>query len=120
MTIKLAPMPIYCAGCHNQRPELRHVDFDSALDRGYGKVEAVQVSYDDAVFCEECVREGAEILGMSYPKDDEVKALERKLDLAEKMREKAERYAATLEEAIAHQGIRVDHRKRPRERTPVG
>jgi hypothetical protein len=118
VTIKLANMPVYCAGCHNQQPNLKHVDFDSALDRGYGKVEAVQVAYDDAIFCENCVKEGAHLLGMieqdawAREKAD----LEKKLDVQRKLREQAQRYADTLESAVSNrpEPVRIDHRKKPR------
>ena len=118
MTIKLADMPVYCAGCHNQQPNLRHVDFDSALDRGYGKREAVQISYDDAIFCENCVKEGGELIGMrpEGEKDREISDLKRKLDIRTKERDQARRYSDTIESAISNrpEPIRIDHRKKPR------
>ena len=118
MTIKLADMPVYCAGCFNQRPELRHIDFDSALDRGYGKVEAVQVSYDDAIFCEACVKEGAHLLGMIEAEEWQAEKadLERSLALEKKKRIQAENWAERLEDAIPHrpEPIHIDHRKKPR------
>ncbi len=122
MTVKLANMPIYCAGCHGQNPQLRHVDFDSALDRGYGKPETVQITYDEAVFCENCIKPGAELLGMiDGPEWQREKArLERERDMAFNLRDKAERYSATLEDAVTQRGIQIDRRRKPKEREPVG
>ncbi len=121
MTIKLANMPIYCAGCMNQQPELRHVDFDSALDRGYGKVEAVQVAYDDAIFCENCVKEGAELLGMINAEawQREKENLERRTQVAESRVKQVERYSASLEDLALQRGVKIDQRRKPREREPI-
>ncbi len=122
MTVKLANMPVYCAGCMNQQPNLRHVDFDAALDRGYGKDEAVKVAMDDAIFCENCVKEGAELFGMinekawAYEKDQ----LERQRDMAFSLRDKAERAQSTLEDLAMQRGAKIDRRKLPKERQPVG
>ncbi len=122
MTVKLANMPVYCAGCMNQQPNLRHVDFDAALDRGYGKDEAVKIAMDDAIFCENCVKEGAELLGMinaeEWQRDKE--RLVRERDMAFRLRDKSERYAATLEAAVAASGRKIDNRRRPKEREPIG
>ncbi|HXJ92609.1 MAG TPA: hypothetical protein VMT20_06970 [Terriglobia bacterium] len=119
MTIHLADMPMYCAGCHNQDPSLRHVDMDSALDRGYGKVETIQVAYDDAIFCENCVKEGAHLLGMIEADQWQAEKmnLEKQLTMERKLREQAQRYADTLEDAVSHrpEPIKLDHRKKPRQ-----
>lgn len=115
--IREASKPIYCSACFNQQA-IRHIDFDAACDRGYGKAEAVEVAMDDLILCENCVREGAELIGMSPEgsKDDRIADLEGKLAHAEKTREKAERYAETLEDAVHQKGVHIDHRKKPRER----
>ncbi len=122
MTVKLADMPIYCAGCHGQNPELRHVDFDSALDRGYGKPEAVQITYDEAVFCENCVKPGAELLGMiDGPAWEREKAnLEKRVEVAESRVKQVERYSASLEDLALQRGVKIDQRRKPREREPIG
>ncbi len=122
MTVKLAPMPIYCAGCHGQNPELRHVDFDSALDRGYGKPETVQITYDEAVFCENCVKPGAELLGMiDGPAWEREKAnLEKRVEVAESRVRQVERYSASLEDLALQRGVKIDQRRKPREREPIG
>jgi hypothetical protein len=111
-------MPVYCAGCHNQQPSLKHVDFDSALDRGYGNVEAVKITMDDAIFCENCVKEGAHLLGMIEQDawTREKADLERKLSIRTKERDQSRRYADTIESALSHrpEPVRIDHRKKPR------
>ena len=119
MTIRLTDHPpIHCAGCFNAQPQLRHVDFDSALDRGYGNEEAVKVSMDEAIFCENCVKEAAEQIGMTN--SDDLKAenadLKRKLDIKEKRLRQVERYSDTMEEALTKRPtpVQIDHRKRPR------
>jgi len=114
--IREAQKPIYCSACFNQQA-IRHIDFDAACDRGYGKDEAVNVAMDDLILCENCVREGAELLGMTPEgaKDDRIADLTARVDHAERERSKAERYAATLEDAVHQKGITIDHRKRPRQ-----
>jgi hypothetical protein len=124
MTVRLAneiretSMPVRCAACFNQQPALRHIDFDAACDRGYGNQETVQVSMDELVLCENCVKVGGELLGMTpeNEKTIQINELERKLDVERKRREKAERYADTLEDAIGQRPdpIHLDHRKKPR------
>ncbi len=122
MTVKLANTPQYCAACFNQQPELRHIDFDAALDRGYGKDEAVKVTMDDAIICENCVKEGAELLGMINAEEwqREKERLKRDRDMAFTLRDKAERYSATLEAAVTARGTKIDNRRRPKERQPIG
>ncbi len=122
MTVKLANMPVYCAGCMNQQPELRHVDFDSALDRGYGKQEAVQITLDDAIFCENCVKEGAELLGMINAEawQKEKRILENRAKTAESRVRQAERANETLEDLALQRGVKIDNRRKLREREPIG
>ena len=111
---------IYCSACGNQEQAKRHVDFDAACDRGYGKDEAVQVSYDDLILCEDCIRPAARLLGMEDTETSRKiqRDLERKLEIESKAREKAEAYADRLEEAFDSRPaqIKLDHRKKPRER----
>jgi hypothetical protein len=118
VTIKLANTPQYCAACFNQQPQLRHIDFDAALDRGYGKPEAVQVTMDDAIICENCVKEAGRLLGMLEQSawTKEKADLERKLSIRTKERDQSRRYADTIESALSHrpEPVRIDHRKKPR------
>ena len=115
--ISEATRPIYCSSCFNSEP-VRHVDFDAACDRGYANEEAVAVNMDDLILCENCVREGAMLIGMTDDADQKahVVNLERKLDVAEKRRVQAEKYAGTMEDALGQrpEPVKIDHRKRPR------
>lgn len=112
----------FCSACGNQQ-SVRHVDFDAACDRGYGKAEAVEVSLDDLILCEGCVRRGAEVLGIedSTLLKAENEDLKRKLDVQGKRRKQAERYASTMEEALQHrpEPVHIDHRKKPRKELEV-
>jgi hypothetical protein len=109
----------FCSACGNQE-SVRHVDFDAACDRGYGKAEGVQIALDDLILCEGCLKRGATILGIedsTFLKADN-EELKQKLDIETRGREKAERYIDTLEEAFDQRSapVKIDHRKRPRER----
>lgn len=124
MTVRLAneiretTTPVRCSGCFNQQPHLRHVDFDAACDRGYGNDEGVKINMDDLILCENCVREGAEKLGIKDSRQlaAKVETLEKRLDVSEKRRVQAEKWAGTMEDAISHRPEKpqIDHRKRPR------
>jgi hypothetical protein len=114
--IRETSMPVYCSACFNQA-NIRHVDFDAACDRGYANAEAVEVSMDELVLCENCVKNGAAILGI-----EDSKQLKTELDDAEmalkrerKEREQAQRYASTLEDAVHQKGVKLDHRQKPRQ-----
>jgi hypothetical protein len=115
--IREADKPIYCSSCFNSQP-VRHVDFDAACDRGYGNDEAVKITMDDLILCENCVKEAGEILGMHDKATDidKLADLERKLDVERKLRRQAQNYAGTMEEALTRrpEQVHIDHRKRPR------
>ncbi len=110
----------FCSACGNQE-SVRHIDFDSACDRGYGNAEGVQIALDDLILCERCIKNGAEILGIedSSVLKAELDETRSKLEIEQKAREKAEKYADRLEEAFDERPaqIKLDHRKRPRERS---
>ena len=112
---------IYCSACGNQEQSKRHVDFDAACDRGYGKDEAVAIAYDDLILCEDCLSTGARLIGMEHTTISEPKVadLEAKLAIETKAREKLETYVDRMEEAFDQRPaqIKIDHRKRPRERS---
>jgi hypothetical protein len=122
--IRLADRPpIYCAACFNQQQDLRHVDFDAASDRGYGESEGLSISMDDIIMCENCVKVGAEQVGMT---DDatlkaELAAAKDRADAAEKDAEKQAEYASRLETLFDKrpQPIEIDHRRKPRQRVSV-
>lgn len=114
--------PIYCSACFNSQP-IRHVDFDAACDRGYGQDDHVQIAMDDLILCENCVREGAAVLGIEDSRELKTKLAdtERKLQVKSKLLEKSERYVATLEDAFGQRGTHIDHRKKPRrQEVPIG
>ena len=115
--IRAAETPIYCAGCMNQQPELQHVDFDAACDRGYGE-GPLPVTMDDLILCENCVREGARLIGMEDTSltAAHVRNLEAKADTLEKRLKQAERYADAMEMALDErpEKVHLDHRKKPR------
>lgn len=117
--IRETGLPVYCSGCMNQQPELRHVDFDAACDRGYGPDHDTKIAMDDLVLCENCVREGAAVLGIedSVKVEAERDDYARKYDAERLARQKAERYADTLEDAIGNRPapISIDHRRKPRQ-----
>lgn len=60
--------PAYCAGCFQQKPEKRHVDFEAAFDGpsfdtpevGHG----IRMSLDDLVLCEDCITNAANMIGL--------------------------------------------------------
>lgn len=112
----------FCSACGNQE-SVRHVDFDAACDRGYGKAEAVSVALDDLILCEGCVKRGAEILGIedSHILKAESEDWKHKFEIEQKQRQKAEAYADRLEDAFDKRSapVRLDHRQRPRERQPA-
>lgn len=116
--IREASRPIHCAACFNSQ-EIRHIDFDAATDRGYSDGVAVAVSMDELVLCENCVRNGAELLGMTDSEQllERVADLERKSDVLRKRLTQAQRYSDTMEEALGHRPdpIKLDHRKKPRQ-----
>jgi hypothetical protein len=124
MTIRLAneirpaEMPPYCSACHNQDPARTYVDFDAACDRGYGDGAAVSVTFDDLIICDECLRSGAEHVGMIDATEQALKiaSLEERLTREQKARRQAQTYATNLEDALASRPdpVQVDHRKRPR------
>jgi hypothetical protein len=128
MTVRLAneiretQSIVLCSGCFNQQPHLRHIDFDAACDRGYGYDEAVKVTMDDLILCENCVKEGAKLLGMedSHSLKADRDDYERKWRVEKKRREQQEGYASRLEDTLGQrpEPIRIDHRKKPRERNP--
>jgi hypothetical protein len=103
--------PVRCSSCFGAYPERRFVDFGAAWDGPVlgepdGVVGGARMVIDDLVICEECLRSGAQVLGMEDPGDtarhvDEVEAAN------EELREKllgATRYIDTLEKAADARG----------------
>jgi hypothetical protein len=117
--IREASKPIHCAACFNSQ-DIRHVDFDAACDRGYSDGVAVAVSMDELVLCENCVRVGAELLGMTNSEGlkAQLEDAKRKNDVLRRRLEQQQRYADTLEEGLVRlreKPVRIDHRQKPRQ-----
>lgn len=130
-TITLTGMPTECSACGGQYSDRRHVDFDSAVDRGYAQLsggnyanpEMAQtfIAADDLILCDQCVATGARLIGMVD--GQELKAvneqLERENEQLSKRAEKAENYADRMEEALGTlraKPVRLDHRQKPRQK----
>ncbi len=114
--IQLTQTPVRCSSCFNQNTSIRHIDMDAACDRGYGNDEAVKIVYDDLVLCENCVKEAATLINL-VPKDDQtISRLESELHIEKAKRQQAEKWAGTMEDALAArpEKVEIDHRKKPR------
>jgi hypothetical protein len=67
--------PAMCSGCFGQYPDRQHIDFESSWDGpvveggAMGEngqvISRIPVSIDELILCEDCVREGASLLGLS-------------------------------------------------------
>lgn len=98
--IRPASLPIYCSACRAQNPGNRHIDFDAAVDRGYGDGDN-PISMDDLILCEECVRTAARQLDMVDRSElAQVESLERRLRNEVYRADQAEKYAESLELAF--------------------
>ncbi len=123
MTIRLADrIPPFCAVCFNQA-QVRHIDCDAASDRGWDDGAGTPISMDEIIICEGCAKEIGYLVDMTD--DEELKAKlrqkESELDKWKRDALKAEEYADRLEDIFDHRPgkIKVDHRRKPREREPV-
>lgn len=111
--------PTHCSACFQQDSKLRHIDFDAACDRGYGDQHGVQIAMEDLILCENCLRDGAKLVGME---DAEVLA-ERIASLEGRLAEETARcdqmtgYANRMEEALAARPEPITV-SRPRGRPP--
>lgn len=125
--IRPTTLPTYCSACFGQYPERRHVDFDAACDRGYAETmtkgrsagepsNAVSVAMDDLILCEDCLKDGAYRLGMIDGEEAvrEQADLRAKLEVAEKLAQREEKYAERLEGVLKDRLGGFDHRVRPR------
>ncbi len=129
--IRPSHMPLYCSACSGQYPDRQYVDFDAECDRGYGDVliqgqsegqagnSGSPIQMDWLILCEDCIRNGAEIVGMidGAPLRAEMEALKKRNETLEKRTEKAENYADRMEEALTDlraKPIKLDHRQKPR------
>jgi hypothetical protein len=105
--------PVRCSACFGQYTERRHVDFEAAWEGPTFKegiagedgeiLNAIPVSIDDLILCEDCLRAAAALIGLKDP--DEVSEYAEQLEtqrdeLLEKVRG-FERHSANLEASIA-------------------
>ncbi len=129
--IRPSHMPLYCSACSGQYPDRQYVDFDAECDRGYGDVliqgrsegesgnSGSPIQMDWLILCDQCVKEGARIIGMidGAPLEAENAALKKRNEILEKRAEKADNYADRMEEALEElrrKPIKLDHRQKPR------
>lgn len=104
-TIKPSGLPQYCSSCMNQNPNVRHIDFEAACDRGwYGGDPALRVTMDDLVICEDCLKAAATLLEWMPTKEaiDRITNLEHRVGEEAKRADKAEAYAERMEDAFKH------------------
>jgi hypothetical protein len=95
--------PTHCSGCFQQDSKLRYVDFDAACDRGYGDAHGVQIAMEDLILCENCLRDGAKLVGMEDARvlGERLASVAARLDEETARCEQAANYANRMEEALA-------------------
>lgn len=112
--IRLTGMPMYCAACRNQDSGVRHVDFDAAVERGFGD-GPMPTSMDDLIVCEGCLRTAALLIDMGDLAElrDQLAACQKKLSQEQYRADAADKYAERLEEAFSSRpnGVNVPRRK---------
>lgn len=100
--------PAYCAGCFQQKPETRHIDFEAFFDGPVMNMPEVgpgiKVAIDDLVLCEDCVTNAAKMLGWV-----EGKAIKQENDELGEALEMANAHIEDLLETV--EGLREANRK---------
>lgn len=86
--------PTHCASCFGQHPDRVHVDYQAAYDGPVveggiigenGEVlDRIAVTIDELVLCEECLRTGAELIGMTADDGTKAALIEANRTLSEK------------------------------------
>jgi hypothetical protein len=106
--------PVYCSACFNQDPSKDHIDFDAAIDRGYGDDVTQQVAMDDLILCDECVRRGAVLVGMMDAREfqTELDSLRKRYEHEKARADSADDYATKLELALDSRPIAVSTPRR--------
>lgn len=56
--------PPFCAACHCQNGELRHVDFEAYYDGPVMEGVSYKQPIDDLIICENCLQAAATLVGM--------------------------------------------------------
>ena len=116
--------PVYCSACWCAYPEKRHVDYAADNDQGYGP-EGSKVTYDNLQICEDCMKAGAQLVGMvdCAERDKDISDKEVRIDRLERELRQARTFADNLESAFEsrpeHGPILIDHRKKPRDNLRV-
>lgn len=102
MTRLASPPPSACAACFGQYPDRRHVDFEAAYD-GPVLEGAARVAIDDLIVCENCLADGARILGWVPDQEarEQLAALRVRAAEAEARNEGQAAYIRKLEDALA-------------------
>jgi hypothetical protein len=116
--------PVYCSACWCSFPDKRHVDYSCDNDQGYGDDPNNKVPYDNLQLCEDCMKHGAQLVGMVDGSEREALVHDQELTIDRLKRElrQSQTFADNLESAFEHRPehgpIRIDHRKKPREIHP--
>lgn len=116
--------PVYCSACWCANTEKRHVDFNADNDQGYGNATDTQIAFDNLQICEDCMKAGAQLVGMVDASETERELASLKVERDRLSRElrQARTFADNLESAFEHRPehgpIRIDHRKKPRQIQP--
>jgi hypothetical protein len=89
--IRLCSPPAACSSCYGQYPQRRHVDFGASwdgpvLNDGSDERFIIRASLDELILCEDCLRRGAEQLGLVDP-DEQTAMLETQRDALQRMAE---------------------------------
>lgn len=100
----------HCSVCHGQYGDRRHVDFNVAYDGPViNEEDNIRVVIDDLIICEECLKEGAAVIGLKDP--DEVaeyaEQLEKRLDEAVERIRGLERHNEDLRAAVSSKPEKV-------------
>ena len=91
----------YCAACYQHPTDGRMIDCEAAYDGPVLNEEGLQVMIDDLILCERCVRQMAGMIHMVDEDTDRVSRLAAELAAEREAREGLERYADSLEGAVA-------------------
>jgi hypothetical protein len=68
--MKLASSITYCASCHGQYLDRKHVDFDAYYDGPVIDTAGdIKVSIDDLIICDECLKNAGALVGL-FPAED--------------------------------------------------
>lgn len=105
-SIRIAEVPpVVCSSCGGQYPQRTHIDFVASWDGPVLKDVAggVNVSIDELIICDECIRTAAAFLELVDPAETEAQlasALERNQELLERFTG-AMQYIEKLEASFA-------------------